>query len=144
MKKIKRIAAGALAAVAVMTSALSFGTSAATYVDTGSWDFYINPNVSHTIEYYNMNYYNGGYRAKITSKTNGGATNEAIIYYGNTEIKTLTEVNKACNAFTVPVSIDKDGKYYATLKVQLEVEKGSTTTKTATNKGVIKVANLSI
>lgn len=134
MKKIKKIAASTLAAAALMTSALSFGASA--YSDSGSWQFYSNPHVSHTIQDYKLNYYSGGYKAVITDKGYGGAYNYVTVSNNGVEKALLTEVGVVCNTFYG----DSDDYKYVAFKVKMYTEKVEE--MTSYNNGEIKLSNM--
>lgn len=141
MTKFKKIFAGALAAVSVMSSALCVGASAREYSDVGSWQLYSNPNVSHSSTDMNLYYYSGGYKAYISSKGNGGATNYVTISQKGTYKATLTEVNVVCGVFkSATTYIDKDGDMYAPFTVKMTV--GDTSSATAYNNGTIKIKSL--
>lgn len=140
MTKFKKIFAGALAAVSVMSSALCISASAE-YGDVGSWQLYSNPNVSHSSTDMKLAYYSNGYRAFISSKGNGGAANYVTISQKGTYKTTLTEVNVVCKAFeSATTYIDKKGVMYAPFTVKMTV--GDTSSATAYNNGTIKIKSL--
>lgn len=141
MTKFKKIFAGALAAVSVMSSALCVGASAREYSDVGSWQLYSNPNASHSSTDMNLAFLSNGYRAFISSKGNGGATNYVTISQKGTFKTTLTEVNVVCGVFkSATTYIDKDGDMYAPFTVKMTV--GDTSSATAYNNGTIKIKSL--
>lgn len=141
MTKFKKIFAGALAAVSVMSSALCVGASASEYSDVGSWQLYSNPNVSHSSTDMKLAYYSNGYRAFISSKGNGGATNYVTISQEGTYKTTLTEVNVVCGIFKSDTKyIDEDGVMFAPFTVRMSF--GDTSSATAYNNGTIKIKSL--
>lgn len=141
MTKFKKIFAGALAAVSVMSSALCVGASAREYSDVGSWQLYSNPNVSHSSTDMNLYFYAGGYRAFISSKGNGGAANYVTISQEGTYKTTLTEVNVVCGIFKSDTKyIDEDGVMFAPFTVRMSF--GDTSSATAYNNGTIKIKSL--
>lgn len=140
MTKFKKIFAGALAAVSVMSSALCVSASAE-YSDVGSWQLYSNPNVSHSSTDMKLAYYSNGYRAFISSKGNGGATNYVTISQKGTYKATLTEVNVISGTFKSNTNYaDRDGDMYAPFTVKMTV--GDTSSATAYNNGTIKIKSL--
>lgn len=137
MSKFKKIAVSTLAAVAVATSTLSLAASA--YSDSGSWKFYSNPYVSHTIENYKLNYYNGGYKAVTTDKGYGGSYNYVDVTEDDTLKAKLTEKGEACKTFKASIiNVDSSGNTYAAFKVQMYAE--DTTGTTPYNNGAIKLS----
>ena len=137
MKKfLKGLVSSVLAAAAVFSCALT----ASAYSDSGSWNFYSNPHVSHTIEYYNLNYYSGGYRAVITGKGYGGSYNYVIIYEEGVKKATLTEKDIPCQIFKASKINSEDGNTFATFKAQMFVEDINSTTPY--NNGEIKLSNM--
>ena len=141
MTKFKKIFAGALAAVSVMSSALCVGASAREYSDVGSWQLYSNPNVSHSSTDMNLAFFSNGYRAFISSKGNGGATNYVTISQKGTYKATLTEVNVISGTFKSNTNYaDRDGDMYAPFTVKMTV--GDTSSATAYNNGTIKIKSL--
>ena len=137
MTKMKKIVAGALTAAAMMTSILSIGASAGSYVDSGTWQFYSNPYVSNTTSDFNLNAYSGGYKAMITSKSNGGSYNYVTVTSGSNQV-TLTEKDAPCNTIYIKdFNKDGDGTSYVSFRVKLFFEKAPTTTETVTNNGKI-------
>lgn len=139
MSKIKKIAVSTLAAVAVMTSTLSLVASA--YSDSGKWNFYSNPHVSHTIENYKLNYYNGGYRAVTTDKGYGGSYNYVDVSEDGTVKAKLTEKGVTCKTFKASIiNIDSSGNTYAGFRVQMYAE--DITGTTPYNNGEIKLSNM--
>ena len=141
MTKFKKIFAGALAAVSVMSSALCVGASAREYSDVGSWQLYSNPNVSHSSTDMKLAYYSNGYRAFISSKGNGGAANYVTISQEGTYKTTLTEVNVVCGIFKSDTKyIDEDGVMFAPFTVRMSF--GDTSSATAYNNGTIKIKSL--
>lgn len=135
----KKIAVSTLAAVTVMTSALSLAASA--YSDSGIWYFYSNPHVSHTIATYKLNYYNGGYRAVITDKGYGGSYNYIDISENGTVKARLTEKGVTCKTFKASmINVDTSGNTYAEFRAQMCVE--DTTGTTPYNDGEIKLSNM--
>ncbi len=141
MTKFKKIFAGALAAVSVMSSALCVGASAREYSDVGSWQLYSNPYASISSSDMNLYFYAGGYRAFISSKGNGGATNYVTISQKGTFKTTLTEVNVVCKIFESDTKyIDEDGVMFAPFTVRMSF--GDTSSATAYNNGTIKIKSL--
>lgn len=138
MTKFKKVLAGTLAAVSIMSSALCVGASA--YTDTGNWALYTNPNTSRSEANFNINYYTGGYRAFISSKGNGGASNYVQIFQASAKKAMLTEIGKICKVFRSNPYVDKNGNLYAPFKVTLYTE--IITEDTAYNNGTIKTGNL--
>ncbi len=89
----------------------------------------------------NLYYYSGGYKAFISSKGNGGATNYVTISQKGTFKTTLTEVNVVCGVFkSATTYIDKKGVMYAPFTVKMTV--GDTSSATAYNNGTIKIKSL--
>lgn len=140
MTKFKKVLAGTLAAVSIMSSALCVGASAKSYPDVGSWSLYTNPNASRSSADFNLSFYSEGYRAVITGKGNGGATNLVTIYQKGTYKSRLTEVGVTSQIFRSELYTDKDGDYYAPFTVKMTTE--TVSTATAYNNGTIKTKNL--
>lgn len=137
MKKfLKGLTTSVLAAATVFSSTLT----ASAYSDSGRWNFYINPHVSHTIEYYNLNYYSAGYRAVITDKGFGGSYNYVTISEKGSQKAMLTEKNKPCLIFKASYINIKDGNTFATFKAEMFAEDIKSTTPY--NNGEIKLSNL--
>lgn len=138
MSKIKKILAGALAAVSVMSSAMCLGASA--YEDRGSWDCYVNNYTNHSVVNFSLNYYSAGYRAVCTGKTNGGSYNYVDVYDGSIKRTTLTEVGVICQPFEGTMHIDSNKKRYAMFTIKLKVEDTSAS-NTPHNYGDIRLSN---
>ncbi len=138
MSKIKKILAGALAAVSVMSSAMCLGASA--YEDRGSWDCYVNNYTNHSVVNFSLNYYSAGYRAVCTGKTNGGSYNYVDVYDGSIKRTTLTEIGVICQPFDGTMHIDSNKKRYAMFTIKLKVEDTSAS-NTPHNYGDIRLSN---
>ena len=138
MSKIKKILAGALAAVSVMSSAMCLGASA--YEDRGSWDCYVNNYANHSVVNISLNYYSAGYRAVCTGKVNGGSYNYVDVYDGSIKRTTLTEVGVICQPFEGTMHIDSNKKRYAMFTIKLKVEDTSAS-NTPHNYGDIRLSN---
>lgn len=143
MKIFKKMAAGTLAAVAVVTSALSFGANASEYEDIRTWHLYANPYASHSVENVRLNYYTGGYRARITDKHYGGAANYVLIYAKDEDPNnfrvSLSTTNVLCQTFKGILQIDKDRDEFAAFNIHLRVE--DMKSNTPTNDGEIRLSN---
>lgn len=138
MSKIKKILAGAIAAVSVMSSAMCLGASA--YEDRGSWDCYVNNYTNHSVVNFSLNYYSAGYRAVCTGKTNGGSYNYVEVYDGSIKRTTLTEIGVICQPFDGTMHIDSNKKRYAMFTIKLKVEDTSAS-NTPHNYGDIRLSN---
>lgn len=143
MKFLKKLAASTLAAAAVVTSSLSFGANAMEYEDKKTWHLHANPYTSHSVQYVKLNYYTGGYRARITEKHYGGAANYVLIYAKNEEEinfkVSLSATNVLCQTFKGIAEEDKDREKYASFNIHLRVE--DMKSMTPTNDGEIGVSN---
>ena len=138
MSKIKKILAGAIAAVSVMSSAMCLGASA--YEDRGSWDCYVNNYANHSVVNISLNYYSARYRAVCTGKVNGGSYNYVDVYDGSIKRTTLTEVGVICQPFVGTRRVDKDNNEYAMFTIKLKVEDTSAS-NTPHNYGDIRLSN---
>ena len=137
---MKKFLKGLTTSVLAAATAFSCALTASAYSDSGRWNFYSNPHVSHTIENYKLNYYGGGYRAVITDKGYGGSYNYVNVSEDGTIKAKLTEKGVACKTFKASIiNVDSSGNTYAEFRVQMYAE--DTTGTTPYNNGEIKLSN---